>query len=181
MMAAIATLIRNKRGRGRPVPPGITCLSLSWRSGCSGAPLLLSPPLFRGMILFFRCVGCRRLERYRACTDRMAVRADRSYIIHKSGATSSCGIVAGKRIVLALIQGTNLRGIVALIVHFQRRAQEHFRRQFFDSVPDRFGGPCKAPIPQSRTAFCREQLGGCRVVEGGHEATIDLFGRGAHI
>src|SRR5215510_15083708 len=96
-------------------------------------------------------------------------------IIRMSGAISSCGIVAGKRIALALIKGTNLRGIVALIVHLERRARQHFRRELFDSVPDRFGGPGKAPIPQSRTAFRREQLGGCRVVEGGHEANIDLF------
>ena len=91
------------------------------------------------------------------------------------GATSPYGIVAGERIALALIKGTNLRGIVALTVHFERRAQEHFRRELFDGVPDRFGGPGKAPIPQPRTAFRREQLGRCRVVEGGHKANIDLF------
>src|SRR5262245_27957317 len=61
MMAAIATVIRNQRGPGRPVAPGITCLSLSRRSGCSGGrPSLLPPPLLKGMILFFRSVSYRR-------------------------------------------------------------------------------------------------------------------------
>src|SRR5262245_63067627 len=107
-----------------------------------------------------------------ALTPWMSWRMDAIY--PQVGATSPYGIVAGERIALALIKGTNLRGIVALTVHFERRA-EHFRRELFDGVPDRFGGPGKAPIPQPRTAFCREQLGGCRIVEGGHEANIDVF------
>src|SRR5690242_19116518 len=128
MMAAIATVIRNKTGPGRPVPAAITCLSLSWRSGCSGwRPFLLPPPLLKGMISFFRCVGCRRHERYRACTDRVDVGGSIPDI-RMSGAISSCGVVAGKRIALALVKGTNLRAVVALIVYFERRAQEHFRR-----------------------------------------------------
>src|SRR5262245_7842641 len=173
-MAAIAAAIRTKRGPGRPAPAVITCLSLSWWSGCSGGrPFLLPPPLLKGMILFFRCLGCRRHGRYRARTDR--VPGGSIPYIRMLGATSPYGIVAGKRIALALIKGTNLRGIVSLIVHFERRAREHVRRQLFDCVPDRFGSPGKAPIPLSRTAFCREQLGGCRVIKGGHEANIDLF------
>ena len=127
------------------------------------------------MILFFRCVGCRRGERYRAYTGRWDVLVGQSHLYACPARTSSCRGVAGKRIALALIKGTNLRGIVALIVHFERRAREHFRRERFDSIPDRFGGPGKAQIPQSRTTFCREQLGRCRVVEGGHAAHIDLF------
>jgi hypothetical protein len=73
-----------------------------------------------------------------------------------------------------------LRGIVTLSVDFERRAQEHFGRELFYSVPDRFGGPSKAPISQSGTAVCCVQLGGCRIVEGGHEANIALFASDAH-
>jgi hypothetical protein len=60
-------------------------------------------------------------------------------------------MVAGKRIALALIQGTNLRGIVTLIVHVERRAQEHFRREFFDGVPDRLGRLGKAPRASAKS------------------------------
>src|SRR5215510_13840217 len=86
-----------------------------------------------------------------ALTPWMSWRMDAIY--PQVGATSPYGIVADRRIALALIKGTNLRGIVSLIVHFERRAREHFRRQLFDSVPDRLGSPGKAPIPQSRTPF----------------------------
>src|SRR5262245_31223608 len=106
---------------------------------------------------------------------RLHVLLDQSRISERVCATSSRAVIAGKRIALALIKGTNLRSIVALIVYFERRAREHFRWQHFDSVPDRFGGLGKSQILQSRTAFCREQLGGCRVVEGGHGTNIDLF------
>jgi hypothetical protein len=79
--------------------------------------------------------------------------------------------------VLALVESSNLCGIVALIVDFERRAREHFGREFFYSVSDGFSGLGKAAVSEPRTALCRKQLGGCRVVEGEHEANIVLFSK----
>src|SRR5262245_11671162 len=139
MMAAIATVIRNKREPGRPVPPGITCLSLSWlrlssssRSGCSGGrPFPLPPPLLKGMILFFRWVGSGRL---------------------------------------ALIKH-EFAWHCRLIVDFERLAREHFGRKLFDGVPIASAAWAKCRYRNRREQLCR-----CRIVEGGHEATIALFG-----
>jgi hypothetical protein len=39
-----------------------------------------------------------------------------------------------------------------------------------------FGGLGKAPISESRTAFSRDTLGACRVVEGRHATNIALCG-----
>ena len=60
----------------------------------------------------------------------------------------------------------NLRGIVALIVDFERLAREHFGREHFAGVPGRFGGTGKVTISQSPRI---------RMVEGGHETTVALF------
>ena len=74
-------------------------------------------------------------------------------------------------------KGQNSRGIVARLSLTSRDLPEcTLGGSFWDGVPDRSGGTGKVPICNRR-----EQLGKCRIVEGGHEATLALFGSDAHM